>query len=66
LEGETPRSLEMAMLRGCDSLLMLMALMSGAGTSSAAEEVRPNVVFLLADDLGREDCGFMGGKEIKT
>jgi arylsulfatase A-like enzyme len=56
----------MAMLRGCDSLLMLMALMSGAGTSSAAEEVRPNVVFLLADDLGREDCGFMGGKEIKT
>ncbi|MBA4067918.1 MAG: arylsulfatase [Isosphaera sp.] len=27
---------------------------------------RPNVVFFLADDLGREDCGFMGGKEIKT
>src|SRR5262245_38951696 len=27
---------------------------------------RPNVVFLLADDLGREDCGFMGGKAIKT
>lgn len=26
----------------------------------------PNVVFILADDLGREDCGFMGGKEIKT
>jgi arylsulfatase A-like enzyme len=26
----------------------------------------PNVVFLLADDLGREDCGFMGGKEIQT
>ncbi len=26
----------------------------------------PNVVFILADDLGREDCGFMGGKHIKT
>src|SRR5581483_8100221 len=26
----------------------------------------PNVVFLLADDLGREDCGFMGGTQIKT
>src|SRR5688500_6600256 len=25
---------------------------------------KPNVVFLLADDLGREDWGFMGGKEI--
>ena len=27
---------------------------------------RPNVVFILADDLGRDDCGFMGGTEIKT
>ena len=27
---------------------------------------KPNVVFILADDLGREDCGFMGGKEIRT
>ena len=33
-------------------------------TASAAE--KPNVVFLLADDLGREDCGFMGGTDIKT
>jgi arylsulfatase A-like enzyme len=23
-------------------------------------------VFLLADDLGRADCGFMGGKDIQT
>lgn len=29
-------------------------------------DTKPNIVFLLADDLGREDCGFMGGKEIKT
>jgi arylsulfatase A-like enzyme len=34
--------------------------------ASAADAPRPNVVFILADDLGREDCGFMGGKEIKT
>jgi arylsulfatase A-like enzyme len=27
---------------------------------------RPNVVFILADDLGRHDCGFMGGTEIDT
>lgn len=32
--------------------------------SRAAE--RPNVVYILADDLGRNDCGFMGGTEIKT
>jgi len=34
--------------------------------AARADGVRPNVVFLLADDLGREDCGFMGGKQIKT
>jgi arylsulfatase A-like enzyme len=35
-------------------------------SSARADDAKPNVVFLLADDLGREDCGFMGGKEIKT
>src|SRR5881227_4248206 len=43
---------------------LLAALVLGSAVRAAA--VRPNVVFLLADDLGREDCGFMGGKEIKT
>jgi arylsulfatase A-like enzyme len=42
--------------------LVLLALAAG----SWAEDSRPNVVFILADDLGREDCGFMGGTEIKT
>jgi arylsulfatase A-like enzyme len=41
-----------------------VALFSIALQSRAAE--RPNVVFILADDLGRHDCGFMGGTEIKT
>lgn len=36
-------------------------------TQSLAQSViKPNIIFILADDLGREDCGFMGGKEIKT
>jgi arylsulfatase A-like enzyme len=33
---------------------------------SAAEAMQPNVMYFLVDDLGREDCGFMGGKEIRT
>ena len=32
----------------------------------AANAAAPNVLFILADDLGRQDCGFMGGTEIKT
>ena len=45
---------------------MLLALVGIALTTSAAAADRPNIVLILADDLGREDCGFMGGKEIRT
>jgi arylsulfatase A-like enzyme len=45
------------------ALLALLALLA-LGTAHAAD--RPNVVFILADDLGRADCGFMGGKVIPT
>lgn len=31
---------------------------------SAAE--KPDIVLMLIDDMGREDCGFMGGKDIRT
>src|SRR5262245_12818277 len=50
------------MMRFACSLIASLVL----GSAVRADHVRPNVVFLLADDLGREDCGFMGGKEIKT
>jgi arylsulfatase A-like enzyme len=44
--------------------LPIVLLCASAGPSLAAG--RPNVIFILADDLGRHDCGFMGGTEIKT
>lgn len=47
------------------SLRWLLPLITLAAPVPAFAE-QPNVVFLLADDLGREDCGFMGGKQIKT
>jgi arylsulfatase A-like enzyme len=34
--------------------------------SHAAEAARPNIVFVLIDDLGFADCGFNGGKDIQT
>jgi arylsulfatase A-like enzyme len=45
------------------SLFLFLAL---PALKVSAADTPPNVVFLLADDLGRADCGFMGGKEIAT
>ncbi|MDY3562728.1 arylsulfatase [Gemmata sp. JC673] len=47
-------------------LTVLLFLLAPLSVARADPPAQPNVVFLLADDLGREDCGFMGGKEIKT
>src|SRR5262245_50690873 len=45
-------------------ILATLSALIVAASLSASE--RPNIIFLLADDLGRTDCGFMGGKDIKT
>lgn len=43
--------------------LLLLSLLTPL---AAAADAPPNVIYFLVDDLGRNDCGFMGGKEIKT
>jgi arylsulfatase A-like enzyme len=47
---------------------MIRTLLSAVAALGCALRLTaaPNVVFILADDLGRADCGFMGGKTIKT
>ncbi len=44
----------------------LVALLGVLLPAAARGADTPNVVYLLADDLGYADCGFTGGKEIKT
>lgn len=46
--------------------MRLVTLIALSFSTVVVAEERPNIVFILADDLGRQDCGFMGGKEIKT
>ena len=46
-------------------LLGSAALFVGLGTGTRAES-KPNIVYLLVDDLGYADCGFNGGTDIRT
>jgi arylsulfatase A-like enzyme len=48
-------------------LVFLLATALAPHVFAAADEApRPNFVFFLIDDLGYADCGFNGGKEIRT
>ena len=50
-----------------NSIVSIIFLLAAMGSIiRAAEPSRPNVVYFLVDDMGREDCGFVGGKEIRT
>jgi arylsulfatase A-like enzyme len=45
-------------------LLLILLVVAGVGVGGAVE--RPNVVLILADDMGYADAGFNGGGEIRT
>ncbi|MBL9210409.1 MAG: sulfatase-like hydrolase/transferase, partial [Opitutaceae bacterium] len=47
-------------------LLFPLVALGVAAALPAAEPARPNVVFIVADDLGYGELGCYGGREIPT
>lgn len=51
---------------GSNIVLAACALLVFCPGLASAEEKRPNILFIFADDLAYESVGFMGNKEVKT
>lgn len=48
------------------NLIFIGALMMVAFSASSAETKQPNIVLIIADDLGYKDLGYMGNQYIRT
>ncbi len=47
-------------------LLAVVGLSASAFAIATAPANKPNIIFIVADDMGNADTGFQGGKDIAT
>jgi uncharacterized sulfatase len=47
-------------------LLLAILLCSSLANAAAPSPTRPNIVFIISDDQGAGDCGFMGHPQLQT